>query len=296
VPSAAIEYSLAMSCIESLQKLNDLELVVLMGGEPGLYPDLTHRLATAIADREIAVRVETNAFWATDPKAAHRFLDPLASAGASVMYSLDAFHEPFVSPDCVERAIRAAEALGMAHNLEVAYLDHGQRVHEIDRRTEELLRAMEQRLDRSPCCKVYEGNVFYNGRAARVLADLVAPGRGVPEEVCDRVPWWSSSSLETLDLLILDAAGYLSKGCGIAIADIKRQCVRSVLESYDAQDHPVFSTLLRSGPLGLAREAAELGYVLKEDYADRCHLCQEARDVLGPKYPGIMVPAQHYLP
>jgi hypothetical protein len=48
------------------------------------------------------------------------------------------------------------------------------------------------------------------------------------------------------------------------------------------------------GPLGLAREAQAFGYVLKADYADKCHLCQEARQVLLSKYPAYLVPEQHY--
>jgi hypothetical protein len=70
--------------------------------------------------------------------------------------------------------------------------------------------------------------------------------------------------------------------------------VDAVLAAYDAAQHPIFSTLLTSGPLGLAREAQALGYVLKADYADKCHLCQEARQVLRPKYPQYLVPEQHY--
>jgi hypothetical protein len=69
-----------------------------------------------------------------------------------------------------------------------------------------------------------------------------------------------------------------------------------VLKSYDAHKHPIFATLLECGPLGLAREAAELGYLLKSDYADRCHLCQEARQILQARYPEHFVPAQHYQP
>jgi hypothetical protein len=294
-PSAVIDFDMAMGCVEALQEGNDLGLVVLMGGEPGLFPDLTHRLALSIHRLGLAVRVETNAFWANSEEAALAFLEPLGAADASVMFSLDAFHEPFVPPACVERAVRTSAALGMRHNLEMAYLDCARRVHKRDRRTDALLAGMEERLGRSPPCAVYQGNVFYNGRAVDRLAPLVAPGRGVPLDRCEAVPWWSSGSLETLELLILDADGYLSKGCGIAIGNVGHRPVEAILASYDARTHPVFATLLESGPLGLAREAEDLGYVLRTDYADRCHLCQEAREVLRARYPEILVPAQHYL-
>jgi hypothetical protein len=291
-PGPAIEYDLVMECVAVLKRLNRLELVVLMGGEPGLCADLTHRLTATISAMDVAVRVETNASWATDGEAARRFLEPLYARGASVMYSLDAWHEPFVPPERVMRAARMSETLGGRYCLEMAYLDFPSCGHERDRRSNALLADFERQVGRRP--EVYQGTMLFNGRAAERLAPLVASGRGVPSEVCDRVPWWYNGELRTLELLELDPDGYLSKGCGIAIANIRRTPVSAVLAAYDADRHPIFSTLLEAGPLGLAREAEALGYTLKADYADKCHLCQEAREVLLSKYPAYLVPEQHY--
>ncbi len=290
--SPAIDYDLVMECVDALKRLNHLELVVLMGGEPGLFPQLTHRLTAAIAAIGVAVRVETNAFWATDNEAARRFLEPLYAQAASVMFSLDAWHEPFVPPERVARAARISEALGGQYNLEMAYLDFPSCEHDRDKRSNALLADLERQVGKRP--QVYQGSMLFNGRAAERLASLVAPGRGIPTEVCDQVPWWFDGHLRTLDLLILDPDGYLSKGCGIAIGNIRQKSVDTVLASYDATQHPIFSILLESGPLGLAREAKALGYVLKADYADKCHLCQEARETLLSKYPAYLVPEQHY--
>jgi len=141
--------------------------------------------------------------------------------------------------------------------------------------------------------RVYRGTLLYNGRAAKRLAPLVAPGRGIPTQICDQVPWWPNGHLKTLELLILDPDGYLSKGCGIAVANIRQTPVGTALATYDAARHPIYSTLLSSGPLGLAREAEAFGYELRADYADKCHLCQEAREVLLTKYPAYLAPKQH---
>src|SRR5512138_1141838 len=92
--SPAIAYDPLMECVRALKELNHLEMVVLMGGEPGLVPDLTHRLAASISALKIAVRIETNASWAIDDDAARQFLEPLYRVGASVMFSLDTWHEP----------------------------------------------------------------------------------------------------------------------------------------------------------------------------------------------------------
>jgi hypothetical protein len=288
----AIDYQTVIECVEALKRLNQLEWVVLMGGEPGLFPELTHRLAAEIAAMGLVVRVETNAAWATNDEAAHRFLAPLYAHGASVMYSLDAWHERFVPPERVTRAARTSERLGGDYCLESAFLDHTACSHERDQRTNALLADFERQVETEP--KVYRGTILYNGRASERLAPLVAAGRGVPSQVCDRVPWWYHSEIETTELLMLDPDGYLSKGCGIAIANVQQTPVEEVLATYDATRHPIFSTLLTSGPLGLAREAQVFGYVLKADYADRCHLCQEARQFLLHKYPDYLVPEQHY--
>jgi hypothetical protein len=49
------------------------------------------------------------------------------------MFSLDAWHEPFVPPERVARAVRISEALGGQYNLEMAYLDFPSCEHERDK-------------------------------------------------------------------------------------------------------------------------------------------------------------------
>ena len=114
-------------------------MVVLMGGEPGLVADLTHRLAAAIAALGIAVRVETNASWAVNDDAARRFLKPLYACGALVMFSLDAWHKDLVPPERVTRAVLVSEALGGSYCLESAYLDYPGCEHEFDQLSNRLL-------------------------------------------------------------------------------------------------------------------------------------------------------------
>jgi organic radical activating enzyme len=227
----AIDYDLVMECVDALRRLNHLEKVVLMGGEPGRFPELTHRLTPAIRTMGIAVNVETNASWATDDEAARRFLEPLYAQDAMVMYSLDAWHEPFVPPERVARAARISEALGGQYYLEAEYLDFPSCSHERDKRTNALLADLERQLGKRP--RVYQGTILFNGRAAVRLAPLVATGRGIPSQVCDQVPWWYNGELKTLELLELDPDGYLSKGCGIAIANIRHTPVDAVLAAYD---------------------------------------------------------------
>jgi pyruvate-formate lyase-activating enzyme len=122
-PAPVIDPDLALQVVSELRVQNRLQTVVLLGGEPGLFPALTLVLAKAIRALDLNVRVESNAFWAADDAAAERFLAPLYAEGASVMFSLDAFHAPFVPPQRVERAVRVSWRLGGESYVEAEYLD-----------------------------------------------------------------------------------------------------------------------------------------------------------------------------
>lgn len=289
-----IDFDMAMRCVTELKKLNNLDLVVLLGGEPGLFPELTHALTKAIRELDIAARIETNASYAVSEEQAYDFLQPLYALDASVMFSLDAFHEDFIPLDRIKNAIQVSHTEGGQYCLEMAYLNVSSQEHPRDQRTDALLTELKQQLpDYSPS-KIYQGNVLFNGRAAAKLAPLVSAGRGLPEDACTTVPWWHHGELDTLELLILDAEGFLSKGCGIAIANINTTPVSQMLHNFDARQHPIFSVLMEAGPRGFLKEAEALGYMRKPDYADKCHLCQEVREVLQSRHPEYLTPAQHY--
>lgn len=288
-PGSAIDYDLVLQTVKDLKETNSLELVVLMGGEPGLYPELTHRLAEVISRMGLRVRIETNAFWATSEERAHYFLKPLFTTGASVMYSLDSFHESFIPIENIENAIRVSDRLDGKYSLEIEYIQSPESNYHEDARTVRLLSNLEKRIGRSPLCEMYQGKILYTGRAADKLAGKVCQEQGIPKQICGKVPWWNNGNLDTLDLLILDPKGYLSKGCGILIENVKNINTKDFIKGYDVNKHPIFKTLITSGPFGLAKEAEKLGYTIKEDYADKCHLCYEVRQVLKDKYPQYLL-------
>jgi len=295
VPSPAIDGDLAMLVIRELRRLNGLDQMVLLGGEPGLYPELVHRLCRETAAMGIWTRVETNTSWAVSEDAARAFLEPLVPIRTQIMLSVDAFHEPYIPIERVACAIKVIEVLGNPYVIEVPYLDPAKKTHPLDVRTDELLAELTRLLGHEPTGRMAKGRVYFKGRGAHKLAPLVAAGRGVPSGVCDRVPWWNGGGQSTAQLFGLDPDGYLSKECAIAIGNVKEKSVEEILAAFDAESHPILSTLIHKGPLGLAEEARELGYVIKKDYADKCHLCQEAREVLRARYPEYLTPARQYV-
>lgn len=293
-PGPVIDGGLALRVVREYAAIRPLDRVVLMGGEPGLHPALVEQLAREIHAMGIWVRIETNAFWAPSEADAEAFLTPLAGTVDQVMLSLDAFHEPFIDPGNVTHAVRALARLGIDCSVEMAYLERPGADNEYDRRSDALLASLKRSVGEEHVVVGYQGTVFYNGAASRKLAPLVADGRGVPEDACPAVPWWFGGEQDTFDLLILDPEGYLSKGCGIALGNVRETPLAEIAERFDAASHPIFGRLITQGPRALAEEAVTLGYTLRKDYADRCHLCQEAREVLQERYPECLAPGVHY--
>lgn len=269
-----------------------LDMAVVLGGEPAIFRQETTNLLRRLHGLGVATRLETNACWAENYDAAVEFLTPLKEIDTMVMLSLDGFHAPFVSLEKVSNALKACVNLKLRYNLEMPYLDVVQKNHPIDKKTEELF----QSLTDLTGVKIpkYEGGIVFVGRAAEVYGDEFAAGRGVPDEICTAVPWWMHSDINSTELLIFEPGGYITKGCGIAIGNVFEQNLTEMLRDYDPYRHPIFSVLLTEGPLRLAKMAEKYGYHIKKDYADKCHLCHEARQILKPYYDNILQPNQHY--
>ena len=268
-----------------------LDGAVVLGGEPSIYTAQTHKLLAKLSTLGIFTRLETNADWARDDESAYSFLEPLKAINTSVMFSLDAFHEPFISFENIMHAVKSCVKLGITYNLEIPYLDFKTKNNPLDKRTYELEQKAKSEIED---IQIYSGNVLFTGSAARTYGDKFSAGKGIPDKPCTKVPWWIDSDIETTELLYLEPGGWLTKGCGITIANIYKQDLSDIISNYKADASPVFRLLLKEGPIGLAREAEKYGYVIKKDYADQCHLCHEARQVLKSVYPDILQPDQHY--
>jgi hypothetical protein len=292
-PSPVIDVDLAAKCMHDLVETNNLGMVVLLGGEPSIYRREMLAVLSEASSLGLSTRLETNACWAIDYENAVDFLKPIVGLRTQVAVSLDHFHSVYIPLTNIVTAIRACEDLGVDCWVDITYLDNEKRDQPEDLHTKELVKEAEQMLGH-PILKRYEGPVFFTGRSTDKLAKRMAVGRGIPADPCTKVPWWNNGYLDTADLLNLDPEGYLSKGCGIAFGNVRERSAREIIRNFNPFEHPILSVLLKRGPLGLAEEAAEFGFRLGSDYADRCHLCQEAREYLRSRYPELLVPSNHY--
>lgn len=288
-PDFDMPYNIAKRLKDSL----GLDMAVVLGGEPSLFKKETTNLLQRLNSLGIATRLETNASWAINYDNAIAFLSPLKELQTNVMLSLDGFHDPFVPIEKVANAINACIALGINYNLEMPYLDVVKKNNYIDRRTEELFGSLSSYININ--IPKYEGGIVFIGRAADIYGDEFSLGKGVPNDTCTAVPWWIDSDINSTNLIILEPGGYITKGCGIAIGNVYKQDIIEMLNNYNPYKHPIFSILLTEGPIGLARMAENYGYKVKENYADKCHLCHESRQVLKPYYDDILKPDQHYI-
>ncbi len=289
---------------KALRDAFGLDTVVVLGGEPTIFKEETILLLQRLNSLGVMTRIETNASWARSLEDAMAFLKPLKEMRTNVMFSLDGFHSPYVPIQNVIHAVNACAALEMDFCIESEYLDLSGKKHKIDQVTEDLNRLVSlnthahiRKFDGGDFSGnlLFEGGVIFIGRAADRFGDEFSAGRGIPTGPCTAVPWWIGGDIASTDLLILEPGGYLTKGCGIAIGNVYTQDVVEMVEKYDAYSHPVFSVLLKDGPVGLAKMAEAHGYRMKDDYADKCHLCHEARQALKPFFDDVLKPDQHYI-
>ena len=286
------DYETPYNAAKQLNNSFGLDKVVVLGGEPSIFAAGTHELLRKINDLGISTRLETNANWALTMESAYDFLRPIKQSNTSIMLSVDAFHAQYIPHTNNVNAIKACMSLDIPFNLEIPYLDIEHKNHPLDVETLDLETRMLAEFGAE--IPVYRGNVIFTGRAADTFGEEFSSGRGIPGEPCSKVPWWRDSDISTSDLLILEPGGWITKGCGIAIGNVFKQDLTDMIHNYNADDNPIFSVLLRDGPIGLAREAEKYGYRINSDYADKCHLCHQARQVLKSVYPDILQPDAHY--
>ena len=75
----------------------------------------------------------------------------------------------------------------------------------------------------------------------------------------------------------IDPLGHVHVCQGISIGNVFEMPLRAICERYDPETHPITGPLLAGGPAELVRRY-ELPH--ERGYADACHLCYEAREML----------------
>jgi hypothetical protein len=248
--------------------LGSVEWIYFEGGEPFLFYPVLLAGIEASTRAGFKVGVVTNAYWATSVEDAREWLRPLAGKVGDLSLSNDLYHVDPQASHQVEYARTAAVALGLP--------------------TGELSVAQPE----TSCGPVAVGqlplgqsSVMYRGRAAKQLSGKAALR-----------PWTAFTRCEHEDLrdpgrLHVDPFGNLHICHGLTVGNLFATPLQEVCDAYDPAAHPVVGPLLAGGPVELVRRY-DLPHAA--EYADCCHLCDDARRQLRVRFPEELAPDQMY--
>jgi MoaA/NifB/PqqE/SkfB family radical SAM enzyme len=250
------------------KELGTVDWIYFEGGEPFLYHAVLLAGVRRAADAGFRVGVVSNAYWATDVEDALEWLRPFRGKVADLDLSNDAYHGDEGRRPEVDNARKAAEELGIP-------------IREIRIAPPEAEGA-EAGKGQIPAG---ESAVMFRGRAAEKLAGQAR-----------KSPWTSFTECPHEDLrdpgrVHIDPLGNVHLCQGISIGNLFRTPLAKICAEYTPERHPIAAPVLEGGPVELVRR-----YVLShgDEYADACHLCEEARQALRTHFPDTLTPDQMY--
>jgi len=251
------------------QELGTVEWIYLEGGEPFLYYPLMVRAAQEAAALGFKVGALSNVYWATTVEDALEWLRPLAGLVQNITVSTDLFHYDEVMSVHAHNALAAAEQLGIPTGTIICEVPEGAAGYPVQPRGE----------------PVESGPIMFKGRAAVKLVEGVA-----------RRPWreFTECPQEALDdpgRVHVDHLGHLHLCQGLTMGSLFERPLTEIVAAYDPQAHPIVGPLLAGGPAALVER---YGLPHEEGYADACHLCYMAREMLRERFPEWLTPDQMY--
>lgn len=250
--------------------VDGIEEVYFEGGEAFLYYPLLRfgiEIASGFGSR---VGVVSNGYWAVSEQDARLWLEPLVEVGLDVIeISSDVYHGDSVDFPQAQIVSVVAQDLG----LEAAKI------------TVEESKGPRDPLSWEPGLPLIGGGVMFRGRASEALTS------GLP-----RQHWLSFTNCPYENLsnpgrIHLDPLGNLHICQGIVIGNIFDRSLKTILEEYNPQSHPIVGPILAGGPTQLIYQYLDRHH---SSYVDACHACYETRLALREKFPAILGPDQMY--
>ena len=256
--------------LDEAKKLKTVDSVSLEGGEPFLYYPIMMKAIEEAVKLGFKIEVLSNCYWASSPEDAMEWLRPMVEAKrVELDLSSDLYHGESWQIEEVKNAVKAARGLDMKVGiLSIKYPKA-----------------------KTACPREIEGakvglyDLMYKGRAASKLA-----------EEADKRHWQEFTKCPYEDLLNpervhIDPLGYVHVCQGISIGNAWQKPFSKIIEEHNPYENPILEPLIRGGPVALVEK---FGLPQDEFYADACHLCYTARNMLRKKYPNILAPDQMY--
>jgi len=273
--------------------------VHLTGGEPfGDWPALIEICRRAKAEGLGPLeKVETNAFWAGDEAVVRRRVEALDAAGMEKLcISADPYHQQYVPIERCRLAARVSEEVLGRQRVQVRWRDW------LSDGFDTALLSRE-RLSSLFTSYLAGGRERLNGRAADMLSGylLRKPFESFADKAC------REQILRSKHVHVAPDGWIMPGTCaGILLGRVGRQSVADVWRRLagDYSRRPVVAALASGGPVALMEQAGASGYVPRDGYAGKCHLCWDVRrhlvahgsclEELGPQW--IYQPANCDLP
>jgi MoaA/NifB/PqqE/SkfB family radical SAM enzyme len=239
------------------------------GGEPFLYYAVLVKGVRTAAEMGFEVGIVSNAYWAISIADAMEWLQPFAGRLADLTVSSDLYHCEKDLGEKPQNALAAAKWM----NIPTGMISIG-------RPDADAVQTHGQIVD--------QGAVMFRGRAAIALAPQTPPAL--------RTAWDEFTACPHEDLrepgrIHVDPFGNLHICQGVVIGNLFEKPMKDICIGYDPDRHPICSLLLEGGPAALV---SEYNVTHEETYADACHLCYQARQVLRERFPLFLCPDQMY--
>jgi hypothetical protein len=260
--------------LDQAKGLNTIDWIFLEGGEPFLYYPILVKAARTAYEMDFNVGIVSNAYWGTSVEDALEWLQPFVDEDegkswlADLSISSDLYHYSEYHSAQARNAEQAAEQLGIP-------------VGKIS-----ITQPADSDVPGEQGILPYgESSVMYRGRAVEKLV-----------KNADKKPWDQFHECPFEDLrepgrVHVDPFGYIHICQGITLGNLCVTPLNEICRGYEPNSHPITGPLLENGPTALVNRY-QLDH--QEHYADACHLCDEARRKLRPRFPEVLLPDQMY--
>ena len=290
--TGSMKLSDAERYLEELTATQPLHSIGAHGGEPFLYFELLVQIMENARKLGVArTWVITNGFWAKTKTTAEERLTILKEAGLkSITFSVDGFHQEYISFENVKNGIEAAISVGFEKVwVDSYFLGSEDSDNFYNNLTKKALRSLEVMGN----IEINKRQVDFEGRAAELLAKHVEPKQQTPAGRCP-LPFWIGGTLKNPEVVEIDHEGNVTLCPGICIGNTKHRSLARILQNYNNRTHPILSIIAEEGPIGLLKVAKAKGFKQKQKFIDECHLCYEIRRFLRPYYPDYLSPSSCY--
>jgi hypothetical protein len=253
--------------IQQAIEAQSIRWIYFEGGEPFLYYGTLVKGVEMASAAGFEVGIVTNCYWANSLEDAVNWLSPLAPLIKDLSISSDLYHYDRKISQKAKNANDAAKALdipvgmiSVARPENGAGSTHGQ-------------------------LPTGESAVMFRGRAA---VKLVA---GVTLHSWESFQECPFEDLRDPGRVHLDPLGNLHICQGISLGNLFQAPLAEICANYNPETHPIVSALLAGGPAELVRR---FQLTTADGYADACHLCYSARNMLRARLPDYLLPDQMY--